>query len=508
MPLSQESVHKLVSALGASAGNEVITAVNDSLSALAGAGLAGDSVVVTQGTLTADAQGYSHTATWNAGGVTFTAMKLNVTNTDSAANSLLFDLQVGGSSKFSVDKDGDVIVGGTLTVQGATTAVVNQTTTGTVGITVQSATAFAVARTGTNYAFQVDTNTASSATGLKVTAAAAAGGVALAAISSGTDESFTIDAKGAGVLTLGSVSTGGVGIGGSDVLLRRDAANALAVRNGANAQTMNIYGTFTDGSNYERLAVVSTAGSLFTIVAQTAGTGGDNLGITLQTAGTGELNLKIAGTQYLTLGGGASSGIWNIQLNTPNLTPGTTNSYDLGSTSLLVRSGYFGTSLVLGSGCTLVQGGTAAGTATSATRLVLKKTGIADNTATDVITVTVPNANHAACIKLRILSSNGSTDAFESSRCAEGMVVLARTTGADTVAAVAALELAQIATVASGATHTLAYGVSAMTGAAGATQTFTIQLTINDSGNVGSNQAVILAEVLNAEATGVTIAAA
>lgn len=63
---------------------------------------------------------------WNAAGVTFTAVKLNVTDTASAAASLLLDLQVGGVSKFSVRKDGTVTVGivvaaaGTLT--GATLA--------------------------------------------------------------------------------------------------------------------------------------------------------------------------------------------------------------------------------------------------------------------------------------------------------------------------------------------------------------------------------------------------
>lgn len=155
----------------------------------------------------------------------------------------------------------------------------------------------------------------------------------------------------------------------------------------------------------------------------------------------------------------------------------------------------------------LLQGGTVAA-ATSSRRIILKKTGIADNTATSVITVTVPNANHAAIIKLTLMSSNGSTDAFESTRCAEGLVVLARTTGANVVPAVAALDLAQIATVAAGATHTLAYGVSAVTGAVGASNTFDIQVTIDDSGNTGSNQVVVLAELINSEATGVTMAAA
>lgn len=44
--------------------------------------------------------------TWNAGAVAFTGFKLNVTNTASAAASLLFDLQIGGSPRFNVRTDG------------------------------------------------------------------------------------------------------------------------------------------------------------------------------------------------------------------------------------------------------------------------------------------------------------------------------------------------------------------------------------------------------------------
>lgn len=161
------------------------------------------------------------------------------------------------------------------------------------------------------------------------------------------------------------------------------------------------------------------------------------------------------------------------------------------------------TKLVASSAETL-GGATAA--ATTRYAITKKVTGIADNTATDILTVTVPNANHATAIRLMLLSSNGSTDAFESSRVATGHVVLARTTGVNVVAVASTLDDATIATVAGGATHTLAYGVSATTGAVGATNTFTIQVTIDDSGNLGSNQVVIFAELLNAEATGVTIA--
>lgn len=148
------------------------------------------------------------------------------------------------------------------------------------------------------------------------------------------------------------------------------------------------------------------------------------------------------------------------------------------------------------------------GSATSLHTLPVKKTGIADNTATDVITVTVPNGNHAGTIRLTFLSSNGSTDAFESSRTATGLVVLARTTGANVVATAVALADAGIATVSGGETHTLAYDLSSISGAVGATNTFTIRVTIDDSGNLGSNQVVVLAELINAEASGVTMAAA
>ena len=161
------------------------------------------------------------------------------------------------------------------------------------------------------------------------------------------------------------------------------------------------------------------------------------------------------------------------------------------------------TKLVTSSAETL-GGATAA--ATTRYAITKKVTGIADNTATDILTVTVPNANHATVIRLMLLSSNGSTDAFESSRVATGHVVLARTTGVNVVAVASTLDDATIATVAGGATHTLAYAVSAITGAVGATNTFTITVTIDDSGNLGSNQLVVLAELLNAEATGVTIA--
>lgn len=60
------------------------------------------------GTVTADSPPIDLTQTWNSSGVVFNAIKANVTDTASNALSKLIDLQVGGVSKFYVDKTGGV----------------------------------------------------------------------------------------------------------------------------------------------------------------------------------------------------------------------------------------------------------------------------------------------------------------------------------------------------------------------------------------------------------------
>jgi hypothetical protein len=59
------------------------------------------------------------TQTWNDSGVAFTAVKLDVTKTAAAATSLLLDLQVGGSTKYSVREDG--LVTGSYVTNGTNT---------------------------------------------------------------------------------------------------------------------------------------------------------------------------------------------------------------------------------------------------------------------------------------------------------------------------------------------------------------------------------------------------
>ncbi len=75
-------------------------------------------------------------------------------------------------------------------------------------VTSASASAFTVGLNGTNPAFQVDASAGSQATGIKVTGFAAAGGVAIAPISSGSNENIVINALGSGQIIFANTSSG------------------------------------------------------------------------------------------------------------------------------------------------------------------------------------------------------------------------------------------------------------------------------------------------------------
>jgi hypothetical protein len=204
--------------------------------------------------------------TWNAGGTTFTAIKMSVTDTASASGSLLIDLQVGGSSKFSVSKAGNIVstsVGSasapTFTVPGSG---------GGMGI---------FARTTSILGFAVN-NAERMNLGTLGPAVRSDG---YFAFSSTTDPSAT-----------------------PDVLLNRDAANTLAQRNGTNAQAFRVYNTFTDASNYER-GKIQWDSNVLKIGTEKAGTGSARA-LEFQTDGTTRLTIGTGGTS--TFGAGVLVG--------------------------------------------------------------------------------------------------------------------------------------------------------------------------------------------------------
>lgn len=106
-----------------------------------------------------------------------------------------------------------------------------------------------------------------------------------------------------------------------DIILARDAANVLALKNGTNAQDFRVYGT-TTGPKYTSLKNDGTSGILTTSAATP-----------------------------LTLGVGGS-GFWEID-NSANLWPTTDNVRDLGVASTnRIHNAFIGTSISLGTNVT------------------------------------------------------------------------------------------------------------------------------------------------------------
>ena len=214
---------------------------------------------------------FNLTDTWNAGGTTFSAIKMNVTDTASASGSLLLDLQVGGSSKFSVTKGGVV----------AFTGVTNPSN---------------------SYFTQYGSS------GHQFGGYAAIGGAG----SFGGDSAINLSAN----FSLSWSSTTYNPALAPDLQLYRDAANTLAQRNSTNAQAFRVYNTYTDASNYER-GEISWSGNVLTLGATAAGTG------------TGRPVL-LRGSPLSFAVGGTPTTVWQITA-TGHLVAGADNTYDIGA---------------------------------------------------------------------------------------------------------------------------------------------------------------------------------
>tara|TARA_R110000868_G_scaffold104347_3_gene287398 strand:- start:316 stop:1008 length:693 start_codon:yes stop_codon:yes gene_type:complete len=119
-------------------------------------------------------------------------------------------------------------------------------------VTSTSANAIAAGPAGTtNPTLKVDASTASAATGLKIKSAAAAGGLALSVITSGTNESLTIDAAGSGTLSLNATATGAIIAARAlryKVVTTAVAAAGTTVADAAQLAAANIVHITSDGS--------------------------------------------------------------------------------------------------------------------------------------------------------------------------------------------------------------------------------------------------------------------
>jgi hypothetical protein len=197
------------------------------------------------------------TDTWNDGGTTFNAIKMNVTNTASASASLLMDLQVGSTSRFKIDRNGAFTA--TLPVGfGQTTTITSADTANTALHLINTDTG------GHNYGFfSTGSSVISGAFGIFDFTADR--GLAF----NGATGSFCLPVDGSFCWS----STVYPHVNSPDTFLYRDgAANIIAQRNSTSAQIFRLYNTYTDASNYERFNIEWSSGYL-NLRTEKAGTG-------------------------------------------------------------------------------------------------------------------------------------------------------------------------------------------------------------------------------------------
>jgi hypothetical protein len=203
-------------------------------------GLTTPVATITQGTITDPAPQINGTVTWNDAADTFTAWKLNVTNTNSAAASLLMDLQVGDASFFKVFKDGAInfnATGANPTLYSATNCTIAYQDVENYGIWLGYG--------GTQFA----------SNGVTVAAAGAFGGL-FPGVGVPSDGSFCFSSEAAATFTGGSAL---------DVFLRRDAADTLALRNSTTSETFRLYDTYTSSTDYHRVAIKTARATLASV---------------------------------------------------------------------------------------------------------------------------------------------------------------------------------------------------------------------------------------------------
>ena len=199
------------------------------------------------------------TQTWSTSGSP-TAIKLNVTNTNSGAASNLLDLQVGGVSKLSVAKSGNIFVN-SITADGGSGG-------NAIGFDIN----------GSNWGFSNGGNSSFRFGTLH---------------SAYLYVTSTKQWKFAGTSTIGW--TPGTPDGAADLLLARDAANTLAQRNGINPQAFRLYNTYTDAvSAFERLNIKWDT-DVLKLGTERGSVGGLPRALELQTDGTTRMTITSAG---------------------------------------------------------------------------------------------------------------------------------------------------------------------------------------------------------------------
>lgn len=147
---------------------------------------------------------------------------------------------------------------------------------------------------------------------------------------------------------------------------------------------------------------------------------------------------------------------------------------------------------------------------TSRTCINKAVTAFTDGVAKATFTVTIPNAAHTASIRFKAnasIGAGGAIGANEASATIQYDFSISRTAGVNAVMVASTAYGSAASAVAGATTCTVTAAASAVSGAVGATNTFTINVTITKGGGSSDNHTcTCFAELLNANASGVTIA--
>jgi hypothetical protein len=195
--------------------------------------------------------------TWSDAGTTFTAIKYDITDSGSAAGSLLLDLRTNSTSRFSVTKAGGLVVS-----DGSASAPALRGADADSGIFFSGNNIRFTSDGGNRFSLDALCNLNLSSTS------------ALRWTSSATDPNLV-----------------------ADLIILRDAANTLAQRNGANGQTFRLYGSFTDATiAFERFFIEAPSAAGATVLLGTQkGTGASARALAFQTDGTTRLTIAANG---------------------------------------------------------------------------------------------------------------------------------------------------------------------------------------------------------------------
>ena len=216
---------------------------------------------------------------------------------------------------------------------------------------------------------------------------------------------------------------------------------------------------------------------------------------------TNELVVRVAGTTCVEF---ASNSVRILNGNSLGWAAGGfgASTHALGSPDTTI--GRAGANAIIYSGGSVV-----AGAATSTTEIRKAVTAIADNVATATLTVTIPNGAHSGVVYVTLIGSlgaGGTIGANEATGSNTYLIPVTRTTGVNAVAGISAALGTASSSVAGGATITVTGALSAISGAVGVANTFTINITVaRGTGTSTNHTALCYARVQNANASGITI---